>query len=303
MKKGIIILAILIITFASCKISEVGSEKNTEVNSINWTFLENRSETALEYETVGVQHNEMLSDIYSSCETLLNEKKSRDISNNYLTEDDISEVINNYFDSLSSTRNLSVSEIIYTSEEELDNELDEEAVIYINKIRNYLNDCDDEYEEVIYNIEVIEEEAVEKLSDMSLAEFLSYSTTKRASLAYWMENLESWDSLLTGEEISESRGFGSWLRKKMKKYKRQLITAASDAAGAALGARIGASLGGQIGAIAGAAVCGAASSVEAWKTSSYCVIVNLSDIKDGINTANDEYSNGDEDKYDPNPEL
>jgi hypothetical protein len=153
--------------------------------------------------------------------------------------------------------------------------------------------------DIVTDIEIYETEVLRtsNLSSDNLTMFLSYTSTTRASLAYWTSNLDSWDKIIGDTEYVMDKGLWSsivsfvedtidtvsdWIT---TNYEKIYWSAASDAAGAVVGAALGAQMGGEEGAVIGAAIVGAASSAEAWSTGEFSIVIPFSKLINAINNA------------------
>lgn len=213
-------------------------------------------------------------------EELVNFKNTsaRAVSNETgLSDEEISFVINRYFSGTNtrsvdgSAQNLagfeSVPEFTFSPS----------AQSFIDRIKLLIDPITDatpqnEVEDVMKRIESIEKEAEPVLLPEEKAPFYAYTTTSRASLAYWYDNIAKWDALRDTPEQT-SRYISIW--------KKIGASVASDAACAAVGAAIGAAIGAGImgvGAPVGAVVVGGASSGTGWSTGKFSIVVPITDL-------------------------
>ncbi|MBE6349847.1 MAG: hypothetical protein E7062_03730 [Spirochaetaceae bacterium] len=224
----------------------------------------------LAFSTIGEKHNAILENYYNLNSTTRNCTYNN--FNNYFNIDDKSVFI--YLDVSRSIENGSL-----VSELDSKGYLENSAKNYIYAVEEILNNPNSSLESTQLAIVDIEEKASKELNDSDLIQFYSYSSTAKASLSFWNENIE----ILSDDSEEITRGIVSW----WNKYKHKIaMSAASDAAGAAAGALVGATLGSSIpgigsatGAIIGATIAGAASSIEGFKTGKLCIVIPYSKIE------------------------
>lgn len=273
------VLIILSIILVGCSPPDITDNKNTEVKWYNVT--ENRTELAREFDRVGINHNKELDNIYQELNFYKNSKRSS--KENGLSINEVNKIVDSYY-SMKYSRNITEiteNEIIeYNSLEDL--ELTEKVSFYINQFDNIVKN-NNSNELIFKKVELLETEAINNLTQEESYILLSYSATMRASLAYWNENLENWDNLLTHEErlLLKSRFVWPWERIKWMATSDALGAAAGAAVGAVIGLRFG-GVGAAVGAGIGAAIAGVISSKEGWNTGRLCIIVPLTTIENGI---------------------
>ncbi|MBQ9630746.1 MAG: hypothetical protein IJR49_04090 [Treponema sp.] len=283
------ILSIVLMTsiFVGCKFETniLAKNNNPSITKTKWANLvENRPTTVQQFDGVGVNHNEMLDDLYSEL-SLYKNSPSRKATLGFLSNEEINIVINKFFFENTGTR--SATEIFYAPNSE------KESYVFSNETQHYINIIDDvvsnkdaELDIILADIEQIEIQAESNIPEIDKNAFFSYTATIRASLAYWTEHLEEWDALrgIHYEDSQIERGaILNWFKKQRKKI---AMCAASDAAGAAVGAGIGAGLGSAaggpgavVGAAIGATIVGAASSAQGWSTGELCIVIPWSKLK------------------------
>ena len=277
--------ATVILCGFGCKFSNGVDAQNLKTDNeqtTKWSnFTQDRPQIAQQFDSIGVDHNKVLGEVY---EELVNFKNTsaRAVSNETgLSDEEISFVINRYFSGTNtrsvdgSAQNLagfeSVPEFTFSPS----------AQSFIDRIKLLIDPITDatpqnEVEDVMKRIESIEKEAEPVLLPEEKAPFYAYTTTSRASLAYWYDNIAKWDALRNTSEQT-SRYISIW--------KKIGASVASDAAGAAVGAAIGAAIGAGImgvgapvGAVIGAVVVGGASSGTGWSTGKFSIVVPITDL-------------------------
>lgn len=282
--------------------------------------IDRRPDIARKHDIIGIGHNIMLEEVYSELNDKLQHKlsKSRKIIDEpvYLSQEEYFSVIESYFKKYS----------VFSSQRALDLNNDEksEVKIYesiddvgystqlieqIHKVDRIAEKPNLSVYQVVRDIELLEREVVEEelLSEEDLNIFLSYSSTARASTAFWTNNMSKWDRLTNNDAGQDLVKLDFWNQKvtpeiyngiwKTNHYlnqdnqlilpakavvdviKKAVLIAAADAAGAAIGASIGSTAIFTIGAttIGGAAafavIVGATSSAATAGSGEFSIVV------------------------------
>ncbi|CEM61775.1 hypothetical protein DWQ65_10455 [Treponema phagedenis] len=233
LKKLISAVIITGLVFVGCKFSnDVGASKENAQDATQWANLTtDRPEVARQLDTVGVEHNKMLDEMYAALVSFKASGARSASSESGLSDDEISFVLNQY---LCKNVSRSVSEdvsvpIELSSGEALEaafSPVVQKSVEQIKALTEALTEASSKSEvvAVLQGIETIEKEAEKDLSAEEKEPFYAYTATARASLAYWYDNLSKWDALRGNNAQRSAKG--------VEMLKKISFCIASDAGGA-----------------------------------------------------------------------
>ena len=250
----------MVVLLIGCKFWEIprnGNKLNTDnVTVTQWSNItENRPESIKHFDSVGIEHNKMLAEVYGQLNLYKNSSRRAAAKNSDLSDEEINTIVIRYFSDTGIIRSVE-SEMSDISHEKY--QFLPSTQKYIDKIENLIANKEVELNEVLKGIELIELEADVVIPNVDKVAFYSYTATMRASLAYWSEHIDEWDALRDNSTIKADDDRG-WFQDLWRKYRERIaMSAASDAAGAAVGAGIGALIASETGpgAAVGAAIGG-----------------------------------------------
>lgn len=287
MKKSFSFIMVTTIVFAllvaGCKFSndvDTQSLSKDNENATKWSNLtQNRPQIAKEFDSVGVDHNKMLGEVYTELVSFKDAQIRAVSDKKGLSGEDISFVIHRYFSGTKARA--AVTENSEDIESAPEFTFSPAAQTFIDRIKVLIDPItvetpQHEVEAVLKQIEAIEQEAEAVVLPEEKNPFYAYTATSRASLAYWYDNIKDWDNLRENN-VQAGRYISIW--------RRIAGCVASDAGGAVAGWSKGGELaeklfpGNEKVKLAAQIICSAAvagvSSAEGWSQGTYVVVMPI----------------------------